>query len=192
MTRLSTLLSQGAVSLLLLLIVLTTGCQGMAKDATTGIDGRVVNADKSIHILWARMNGSGVSGSGGDECCMSIPAKWRPGMTAEITWKKDPSPGINPDGSRKPNAPGSFVTPEWSKWMDAHEKNYRVMKKTIFISKYDDICKVNFVFLPCDDPRVIIDCDAQNKLFQNMPGGQNYDPELIRRLGGQTICQKPA
>ncbi|MTD33070.1 DUF3304 domain-containing protein [Paludibacterium denitrificans] len=65
-----------------------TGCQGMAKEATKGVPGQVVNADKSISILWARMNGSGVSGSGGDECCMSIPAKWRPGMTAEITGRK--------------------------------------------------------------------------------------------------------
>ncbi|MTD33071.1 DUF3304 domain-containing protein [Paludibacterium denitrificans] len=166
-----------------------TGCQGMAKEATTGIDGRVVNADKSISILWARMNGSGVSGSGGDECCMSIPAKWKPGMTAEITWKKDPSPDVNPDGSKEPKYHGAFVTPEWEKWMEAHKRNYRVMKKTILIPKYDDICRVSFVFLPCDDPRVIIDCDTQNKLFRNMPGGQNYDPELIRRLGGKRVCQ---
>jgi hypothetical protein len=75
-------------------LVLLSGCQSMADEATIGIAGRVVNADSSVQILNASLNGSGVSGSGGDECCMSIPAKWKPGMTATLSWTKDPNPTL--------------------------------------------------------------------------------------------------
>jgi hypothetical protein len=168
---------------------LLSGCQSMADEASIGIAGRVVNADNSVTILRASLNGSGVSGSGGDECCMSIPAKWKPGMTAMLSWTKDPSPGVNPDGTRRPALPNGITTPEWKKWMNIHETNYKKMEKIIPLPKYGETCGVTFIFLPCDDARVVIDCEEEHRLFSKLPGGKNFDSELIRRLGGKKTCQ---
>ncbi|WP_159877051.1 DUF3304 domain-containing protein [Aquitalea denitrificans] len=170
-------------------LALLSGCQSMADEATIGIAGRVVSADSSVQILNASLNGSGVSGSGGDECCMSIPAKWKPGMTATLSWTKDPSPGVNPDGKRRPALPNGITTPEWKRWMNSHEANYKKMEKIIPLPKYGETCGVTFVFLPCDDARVILDCDERYKLFRTLPGGKDRYPELIRRMGGRAICQ---
>ena len=171
------------------ILALLSGCQSMADEATIGIAGRVVNADRSIIILNASLNGSGVSGSGGDECCMSIPAKWKPGMTATLSWTKDPSPDINPDGKSAPVIKNGISTPEWKAWMANHRKNYRTIEKTIPLPKYGETCGVTFVFLPCDDARVILDCDERYRLFKTLPGGKDHYPELIRRMGGRAVCQ---
>ncbi|POA98463.1 hypothetical protein C2134_11815 [Chromobacterium sinusclupearum] len=166
-----------------------SGCQSLAGAEMIGIPARVVNADKSISIIRATFNGQGVSGGGGDECCMSIPEKWKPGMTAEITWKKDPTPKKNPDGSSPPQWKNGEPTREWDEWMRIHQSNYKTMSKTINVPKYGDTCGVTFVFLPCDDARVIIDCDQKSELFRTLPAGPNRYLELIRRMGGKQTCQ---
>jgi hypothetical protein len=170
-------------------LALLSGCQSMADEATIGIAGRVVNADSRVQILNASLNGSGVSGSGGDECCMSIPAKWKPGMTATISWTKDPNPKANPDGTKEPSWTNGRSTPEWRKWIKIHEANYKKMEKIIPLPKYGETCGVTFVFLPCDDARIILDCDERYKLFRTLPGGKDRYPELIRRMGGRAVCQ---
>ena len=169
--------------------VLLSGCQNMADEATIGVPGQVVNTDSSIKILNASLNGSGASGTGGQECCMSIPAKWKPGMTATLSWTKDPSPGINPDGSRPPVLTSEISTPEWDRWVKIHKSNYKKMEKIIPLPKYGETCGVTFVFLPCDDARVILDCDERYRLFRTLPGGKDRYPELIRRMGGRSVCQ---
>nr|WP_199067045.1 DUF3304 domain-containing protein [Chromobacterium sp. ASV5] len=166
-----------------------SGCQSLAGAEMIGIPARVVNADKSISIIRATFNGQGVSGGGGDECCMSIPEKWKPGMTAEITWEKDPSPELNPGNIPPPKWKNGSSTPEWREWMRIHQSNYKKMSKTINVPKYGDTCGVTFVFLPCDDVRVILDCDQKRAAFRNLPGGEKFDTELIRRLGGKQACQ---
>ncbi|WP_199155081.1 DUF3304 domain-containing protein [Chromobacterium sp. ASV23] len=171
------------------ILALLAGCQSMAGEEMIGIPARVVNADKSISIIRATFNGQGVSGGGGDECCMSIPEKWKPGMTAEITWEKDPSPELNPGNIPPPKWKNGSSTPEWREWMRIHQSNYKKMSKTINVPKYGDTCGVTFVFLPCDDARVIIDCDQKSELFRTLPGGPNRYPELIRRMGGRMTCQ---
>ncbi|WP_089084249.1 DUF3304 domain-containing protein [Aquitalea magnusonii] len=170
-------------------LALLSGCQSMADEATIGVPGQVVNTDSSINILNASLNGSGASGTGGQECCMSIPAKWKPGMTATLSWTKDPSPGVNPDGKRRPALPNGITTPEWEKWMKIHEANYKKMEKIIPLPKYGETCGVTFVFLPCDDARVVIDCEEKHRLFSKLPGGKNFDFELIHRMGGRAVCQ---
>ncbi|MBP4045892.1 DUF3304 domain-containing protein [Chromobacterium violaceum] len=173
--------------------LILAGCQSLAGEEKVGIPARVVNADKSISIIRATFNGQGVSGSGGDECCISIPAQWQPGMTATITWKKDPSPELNPGNIPPPKLKNGRSTPEWDKWMRIHESNYQTLSKTIEVSKYgDDTCGVTFVFLPCDDVRVIIDCQQKRAAFRGLPGGEQFDIELIRRLGGNAQCHRAA
>ncbi|UTH76618.1 DUF3304 domain-containing protein [Chromobacterium sp. IIBBL 290-4] len=176
-------------ALILSMLALLAGCQSLAGEEMKGVPARVVNADKSIRIIWATFNGQGVSGGGGDECCINIPKKWQPGMTAEITWKKDPSPKKNPDGSSPPPWKNGEPTREWDEWMRVHQENYKTMNKIINVPKYDRTCGVTFIFLPCDDPRVIIDCDQDLAIMNNLPGGEKFDSELIRRLGGRQSCR---
>ncbi|MBX9297503.1 DUF3304 domain-containing protein [Chromobacterium vaccinii] len=173
--------------------LILAGCQSLAGEEKVGIPARVVNADKSISINWARFNGQGASGSGGDECCISIPAKWRPGMMAMITWQKDPSPELNPGNIPPPKWKNGSSTPEWREWMRIHESNYQTLSKTIEVSKYgDDTCGMTFVFLPCDDVRVIIDCEQKRRIFGTLPSGPGRYPELVRRLGGNAQCHRAA
>ncbi len=176
-------------ALIISTLALLTGCQSMANEPTIGLPGRVVNTDSSIIILNASLNNSGVSGSGGDECCMSIPAKWKPGMTAKIGWTKDPNPKANPNGDKEPKWKNGLVTKEWESWMQVHEANYKKMEKIIALPKYENTCGVTFIFLPCDDVRVVIDCKERNDLFITLPGGPKRYPELIRRLGAKSVCQ---
>ncbi|UTH76617.1 DUF3304 domain-containing protein [Chromobacterium sp. IIBBL 290-4] len=176
-------------ALILSMLALLAGCQSLAGEEMKGAPARVVNADKSIRVIWATFNSQGVSGGGGDECCINIPRKWQPGMTAEITWKKDPSPDKNPDGSAEPAWKNGMSTPEWREWMRIHKSSYKTLRKTINVPKYERTCGVSFIFLPCDDPRVIIDCDQDLAIMNNLPGGEKFDSELIRRLGGKQTCQ---
>jgi hypothetical protein len=48
--------------------------------------------------------------------------------------------------------------------MKIHEANYKKMEKPS-LTKYGETCGVTFVFLPCDDARVVIDCDERHRLF---------------------------
>ncbi|WP_089084248.1 DUF3304 domain-containing protein [Aquitalea magnusonii] len=170
-------------------LALLSGCQSMADEATIGVPARVVNTDSSIKILNASLNGSGASGTGGQECCMSIPAKWKPGMTATLSWTKDPSPGVNPDGSRPPKLTSEISTPEWERWVKIHKSNYKKMERTIPLPKYGETCGVTFIFLPCDGIRIVIDCDEKYSLFKDLPGGKEFYPELARRAGGAKTCR---
>ncbi|WP_081284712.1 DUF3304 domain-containing protein [Chromobacterium subtsugae] len=175
-------------ALILSMLALMSGCQSLAGEEMKGVPARVVNADKSVSIIRATFNGQGVSGEGGDECCISIPKKWRPGMMAEITWKKDPSPELNPGNVPPPKWKNGHSTPEWDEWMRIHRSNYQTLSKIVNVPRYDRTCGVSLIFLPCDDPRVIIDCDQDLEIMNTLPGGPGRYPELIRRLGGKQTC----
>jgi len=71
-------------------LLMTTGCT----DSTTSVSVRGYNHMNrlSIHIFdingTAGPNVSPESG-GGETCCVSIPARWRPGIKMRVAWKYD-------------------------------------------------------------------------------------------------------
>ncbi|MGR2683080.1 DUF3304 domain-containing protein [Chromobacterium haemolyticum] len=180
-----------SVSAWLLLALSMLGCQSMAQSKTIGAGARVVNTVPGMTIVHARFNGQGMGGGGGEECCVSLPEQWRPGMTATIEWVKDPSPGVNPGGIKQPPR-GKYgsITAEGSKWYEEHEANYVRRKVTMAVPKYEKVSSLVLVFLPCDEVYPLIDSAEQSRVFGGLRGksSQGWDDEVIRRLGGKTKC----
>ncbi|WP_027469745.1 DUF3304 domain-containing protein [Deefgea rivuli] len=180
-----------AVCLVPILIVLSA-CSATPKIQYTGVPTEVVQTDTKIRITDASFNGEGLSAGGGQTCCVRIPAQWQAGQTAEITWTVDPSPGLNPGGVKKPayNANGTS-NDKVDDWYRIHEAQYTQHKKTIALPKYQEICLVKVIFLPCNDVTTIIDCNELNRIENNLPtGGPNRKVEWIRAAGGDLSCLK--
>ncbi|MBX9348157.1 DUF3304 domain-containing protein [Chromobacterium piscinae] len=168
------------------LLAVLAACQSMGEPKMMGGSGRVINTDNQTSIVWAKFNGQGIAGSGGDDCCIEYPAKWQPGMTATVEWMKDPQRWGNPDGSKRPASNQEAI----SRWDKIHEARYTRHTAIVSVPKYDETCGVTLIFLPCDEARVIIDCQQRFDVIQTLPGGARRYPELIRRLGGQQTCRK--
>ncbi|WP_245591037.1 DUF3304 domain-containing protein [Deefgea rivuli] len=127
-----------------------SGCSATPKIQYTGVPTEVVQTDTKIRISSASFNGEGMSAGGGQTCCVCIPAQWQAGQTVEITWTVDPSPGLNPGGVKKPayNANGTS-NDKVDDWYRIHEAQYTQHRKTITLPKYQEICTMRVVFLPC-------------------------------------------
>ena len=169
-------------------------CSSLAAPSWTGIPVEIVNTVDEVDIVHASFNGNGIGGGrgGGQECCIPIPAQWRPGLTATIRWTKDPRPGVNPGGVKEPRwNPNGTITREWEAWMTIHEANYTQHEVTIPLPRYTRTCGLTVVFLPCDEVRAIIDCDEDKRVF----GGTTYMPRqeskavIEQRLGAKAQCQ---
>ncbi|WP_158274212.1 DUF3304 domain-containing protein [Chromobacterium sp. Panama] len=182
-----------SISAWLFLTLSLLGCQSMAQSKTIGAGARVVNTVPGTSIVRASFNGQGMGGGGGEECCVSLPEQWRPGMTATIEWVKDPSPDVNPGGRRAPRwNPDGTTPPEWHRWMKEHEANYVRRRVTMAVPKYEKVSSLVLVFLPCDEVYPLIDSAEQGRVFGGLRGrsSQGWDDEVVRRLGGKTKCQR--
>jgi len=70
-------------------------------------------------VLGASVNGEASAPVGGVICCVTIPRKWKPGLTAEVSWsvylEDDPSDPRNPIGTEKPVGKSAVVEiPEYT------------------------------------------------------------------------------
>ncbi|NHR07332.1 DUF3304 domain-containing protein [Chromobacterium haemolyticum] len=166
-------------------------CQNIAPPKTLGAGARVVNTVAGTSIVHASFNGQSMGGGGGEECCVSLPEQWRPGMTATIEWVKDPSPELNPDGRRAPPwNPDGTTPPEWQRWMKEHQANYVRRKVTTAVPRYETVSSLVLVFLPCDEVYPLIDSAEQGRVFGGLRGlaSSEWDDEVIRRLGAGKVC----
>ncbi|MEO2216562.1 DUF3304 domain-containing protein [Chromobacterium vaccinii] len=168
------------------LLAVLAACQSMGEPKMMGGSGRVINTDPNTSIIWAKFNGQGIDGGGGDDCCIEYPAKWQSGMTATVEWMKDPQRWGNPDGSKRPASNQEAI----NRWDKIHESRYTRHTATVSVPQYNKTCGVTLIILPCDEARVIIDCKQYFDVIQTLPGGRAGDKELIRRLGGQQTCRK--
>ncbi|MCD5364073.1 DUF3304 domain-containing protein [Chromobacterium aquaticum] len=176
-----------------LILLLLSGCTTSPK--TIGVGARVVNTMAGAEIVHASFNGQAIGGSGGEECCISLPAQWRPGMTATIEWVKDPSPGVNPGGRRAPSwNPDGTTPPEWHHWLKEHQANYVRHWLTLPVPAYEDTCGLSLVFLPCDEVYPLIDCRQRQQVFSGLreKTSAEWRQELARRLGARMRCDAPA
>jgi hypothetical protein len=176
---------------LLLLLPNLLACQSFGKPQVVGAGANVVNTVPNTTIVSVRYNGQGVTSGGGESCCVSLPAQWQPGMMATIEWTKDPSPGVNPGGIKAPgrNLDGTS-TPEWRRWMEIHKANYTYHSVTIPVPKYEKISSLKLIFLPCNQVYPLIDSKERSRVMGNLPGGDEWEREIIRRVGGKTKCPK--
>ncbi|MCT2414835.1 DUF3304 domain-containing protein [Pseudomonas aeruginosa] len=131
-----------------------TGCSaGSSKNIPTPIEG--------YNHTSAAINGFTVNGSGGpnigphqggrkQNCCMSLPEKWRPGMTVVVEWEKDPTPHAS---KTWPQPPFSVA---WRKAAAEDEKLNTRHRAVVDIPPYDDIGAIDVHFLPCDQVKVVV------------------------------------
>ncbi|MCD5364075.1 DUF3304 domain-containing protein [Chromobacterium aquaticum] len=172
-----------------LLLLALAGCRSMERPKTLGAGARVVNTVAGTSIVHASFNGQGMGGGGGEECCVSLPEQWRPGMTATIEWVVDPSPGVNPGGIRQPpRSKYGSITAEGSRWYEVHEANYVRRKVTMAVPGYEKVSSLVLVFLPCDEVYPLIDSAEQGRVLGGLRGREDRYPEMIRRLGGRQTC----
>ncbi|WP_434630282.1 DUF3304 domain-containing protein [Chromobacterium sp. CV08] len=168
-----------------------TACQSPARPETIGAGASVVNTVPGTTIVGAIYNGQPVTSGGGEGCCVSLPLRWQPGMTATIEWTIDPDSERNPDGSLPPRRnPNGSSTPEWRRWMEVHKKNYQHRAATIPVPQYDKVASLVLVFLPCDEVYPLIDTKQHSQVMGNLPGGRLWEPEIVRRLGRTGLCSK--
>ncbi|WP_147456236.1 DUF3304 domain-containing protein, partial [Aquitalea palustris] len=132
----------------------------------------------------------GMGGGGGEECCVSLPKKWQPGMMATIEWTKDPSPDTNPGGIKPPRYnPDGTTTPEVIKWHAIHKANYTHHSITMQVPPYQKVSSLVLIFLPCDKVYPLIDSAEHSRVLGHLPYGEGRAKEIIRRLGASPTCQ---
>ncbi|WP_080636204.1 DUF3304 domain-containing protein [Pseudomonas sp. ATCC 13867] len=88
-------------------------------------------------------------GGGKQNCCVSLPTKWRPGLKVVIEWEKDPNAGA----SR--NWPEPLFSDAWRKRMAEHESHYTHHRAVVELPPYDRVGAVVVHFFPCDQVKVI-------------------------------------
>ncbi|HBP0512501.1 DUF3304 domain-containing protein [Pseudomonas aeruginosa] len=130
-----------------------TGCSaGSSKNIPTPIEG--------YNHTSAAINGFTVNGSGGpnigphqggrkQNCCISLPEKWRPGMTVVVEWEKDPNPGASRFW------PQPRYSDAWRKAAMEHRTHYTRHRAVLEVPPYDDVGAIVVHFLPCDEVKVI-------------------------------------
>ena len=132
---------------LLLLAFSLAACSG---DDTTAVSYRAYNhTDKSIVSII--VNGEGgilhaTKHAGGAEvCCVVIPNKWRPGLTATIKWQLDGHWVRDKNGQIVvKDGHNQFVEGEWK-------------ERTIEIPKYDDqLGQFQIHFFPHDEVKAVV------------------------------------
>lgn len=89
--------------------------------------------------------GGGVSigGGYGIVCCIVIPDKWKPGLTAEIEWRRSDCGGNGPGNDRCPIGKRP--------WAPA-----KTLKTIVPIERYDQPYTAYVVFLPNDEVKIYI------------------------------------
>ena len=130
--------------------VFLVGCSTADNEMSAGSI-RAVNHVDGTAINWFSVNGYRASGGGGDQCCIVMPDKWRPGLIANIEWE------VDPDAYAKSPPLG---TDEFRRFMDKHEMNYRHYKATVEIPEWPGIerCGLTVHFLTCQQVKVTTSC----------------------------------
>ena len=133
---------------LVLLAQLTTGCSFASDDDMTGGNLRGVNHTKQ-GITRFSVNGYG-GFVGGNTCCVLLPNKWNPGMSAVVKWSVDPKPY-----ERLP----PLGTDEYRKAYAEHASRYTSHSAMVQIPKYGEKrCGLTVHFLPCNNVKVTTSC----------------------------------
>ncbi|MEB0025761.1 DUF3304 domain-containing protein [Pseudomonas sp. MH9.2] len=108
----------------------------------------------SAAINYFMVNGNGgpnigpYGGGGSQNCCVSLPRKWHPGLTVVVEWEKDPNVGA----SRYWGVPP--FSDAWRARMKEHRSKYTRHRAVVEVAPYEQLGLVNVHFLPCDQVKV--------------------------------------
>ncbi|BAN45895.1 DUF3304 domain-containing protein [Metapseudomonas resinovorans] len=133
-----------------------------------------VNHVDGTAINWLEVNGYRTVGGGGRACCIVLPAKWRPGLMANIEWEVDPD--------RWAKLP-SVTSQEFQAAYAKHAANYRRYSTTVEIPEYQEKrCGLTVHFLPCQQVKVTTSCWASYS--------PNYPIQDPRHVKEPAVCPK--
>ncbi|MDD9341322.1 MAG: DUF3304 domain-containing protein [Providencia heimbachae] len=145
------------VSMMLLsLTLLISGCSNALsivkqdnRPMTAGLSG--FNHTQN-EIARFTINGSGAS-IGGVQCCIMLPAKWSPKLTAKVEWSSLDTTKLSP-------VPKFSQVEAYKRWK-AELRQYSTPHKAIVpIPEYDSntACSMKVHFLPCNQVKVTTSC----------------------------------
>ncbi|WP_437181022.1 DUF3304 domain-containing protein [Pseudomonas nitroreducens] len=126
------------------------GCSSAKEEVAAG-NIQAVNHMEGTAINWLSVNGYRADGGGGYSCCVVLPAKWRPGLVANIEWEVDPD--------RWAKLP-EFTDPNYESAYAKHKKNYQFHKASVEIPEWSgtETCDLEVHFLPCNQVKVTTAC----------------------------------
>jgi hypothetical protein len=160
-----------------LLSLLLVGCStAVHKDEPLAGSIKSVN-HTTQGINWFEVNGYRASGGGGSECCIVMPATWRPGLKATIKWEVDPEPFEKI--KRKPTGFG-VDEDAWAK----HEEKFQNFSQVIDIPEWEGTkrCGLTVHFLVCNQVKVTTACWGY--------GSPNNPIKEPRNMKEPAVCPK--
>lgn len=83
------------------------------------------------------------AGGGSNVCCVNLPKKWQPGLSAEVTWRRSDCGGSGPGNERCPIGKRP--------WAPA-----KTLKATVPIDFYDSPDGMYVAFLPNDEVKIFV------------------------------------
>lgn len=106
-------------------------------------------------INWMSVNGYRVDGGGGRTCCIGLPLRWRPGVTADIEWEFDPEPFAK---IKELTSGYGYDEDAWA----AYAAKFQRHRKLVEIPEWPDkqSCQFNIHFLTCGQVKVTTVCLA--------------------------------
>ncbi|MGE8358684.1 DUF3304 domain-containing protein [Pseudomonas sp.] len=129
-------------------LLVLTGCSTTPERLGAPIEGYNHTSAAINHFS---VNGSGgpnispYSGGGKQNCCVSLPVQWQPGLTVVVEWEKDP----NPMASLPP-----LGTDAYRKAYKKHAAQYTQHRTVVEIAPYDGLGVLSVHFLPCNQVKV--------------------------------------
>ena len=108
----------------------------------------------SAAINYFMVNGNGgpnigpYGGGGKQNCCVTLPRQWHPGLTVVVEWEKDPTP----------HAYADWLEPRfsdaWHVRMKKEKTNNTRHRAVVEVAPYEVLGLVNVHFLPCNQVKV--------------------------------------
>lgn len=83
-----------------------------------------------------------IGGGYGNVCCVVIPDKWAPGLSATVTWRRSDCGGSGPGNNRCPFGTGG------EGW------HHKTLEATVPVEPYDRPNDVQVMFLPNDEVKI--------------------------------------
>ncbi|WP_374979335.1 DUF3304 domain-containing protein [Pseudomonas solani] len=110
-----------------------------------------INHVEGTAINWFSVNGYRASGGGGEQCCIVLPIRWRPGLMLEIEWEVDPDTSV-----KLP----SITSDEFHSAYKKHAEGYRIHRASVEVPEWSgtDSCGLKVHFLPCNQVKVTTSC----------------------------------
>jgi hypothetical protein len=132
-------------------VVILAGCDQSGANEYSGGNLGAINHVPGQSINWFKVNDYRVPGTGGGYCCIMLPNKWRPNLTAHIEWEIDPNPREKIPRLKE----GVGFEP---KALAKHEAKYRRYSDDVPIPEYNGACGLTVHFLTCQQVKVTTSC----------------------------------